>query len=448
MEKIQEIFEELNFPSATRLKTVLTARKIPYNSKEVDSLVRGESTRQVQAPRYTYKGKIAATDVNSLFFADLIDFTAAPSADAGTDVGLRPTVDGDKYILCVQNVFTRFLYTEALPDKRPTTVAAAFQKILNRADVTPQICVTDGGKEFGQLFQEMLTKNKIAYHQKPKEDLHGISTLDVAIGYLKRALARDTRKQNTNDWASRLKKVTQGQNSLPNADYLEGVAPNDVKKDDDLKFDLFKKNAEFLASNQRNMIKRADKLQQAGSFRATEKIGGKFARAWKPRFESTVREIDEIKGARVIDTQGESYLTKLVQPVSKATTDSGPVRIEQGKSVQTESKQIQRLQPFADELKRYLDIMGTISAIRVLNILKGVRGPAALKAAAAETRLNKSSLVKNLVSLFPNMFKTEKRNNALFVSSIGSSSSKAPAIPTPNAPQRIVINERGHLILV
>ena len=59
---------------------------------------------------------------------------------------------------------------------------------------------------------------------------------------------------------------------MPNADYLEGSAPNDVKTDDDLKFDLFKKNAEFLASNQRNIMKRANKLERAGSFRATEKM--------------------------------------------------------------------------------------------------------------------------------------------------------------------------------
>ena len=128
----------------------------------------------------------------------------------------------------MQNVFTRFLYTEAIPNKRPTTVVAAFQKILERADVTPHNCVTDGGAEFSQPFQEVLAKHKITYIQKPKEDLHGISTLDVAIGYLKRALARDTRKHNTNDWASRLEHVTKGHNDLPNAECLEGVAPNDV----------------------------------------------------------------------------------------------------------------------------------------------------------------------------------------------------------------------------
>ena len=143
MASIEAVFEELNFPSAPRLKRVLADRGIPFNNREVDSLVRGETTRQVQAPTYKFDGKIAAADLNSRWFADLIDFTAAPSADTGKDVGLRPTASGERYILVVQDVFSRFLYTEALLDKRLATAAVAFQKILDRADVAPKALMSD-----------------------------------------------------------------------------------------------------------------------------------------------------------------------------------------------------------------------------------------------------------------------------------------------------------------
>ena len=95
MATVEAVFEELNFPSAPRLKRVLAARGIPFNNQEVDRLVRGETTRQVQAPTYKFEGKIASSDLNSRWFADLIDFTAAPSADTGKDVGLRPTASGE-----------------------------------------------------------------------------------------------------------------------------------------------------------------------------------------------------------------------------------------------------------------------------------------------------------------------------------------------------------------
>ena len=74
MASIEEVFEELNFPSAPRLKRVLKQRGIAFTAGEVDRLVQGGTTRQVQAPRYKFDGKIAAADLNSRWFADLIGF--------------------------------------------------------------------------------------------------------------------------------------------------------------------------------------------------------------------------------------------------------------------------------------------------------------------------------------------------------------------------------------
>ena len=79
MTSIEEVFEDLNYPSAARRKRALTARGIPFDANEVDRLVRGEATRQVQAPRYKFNGKIAATDLKSRWCVDLIDFTQSPS---------------------------------------------------------------------------------------------------------------------------------------------------------------------------------------------------------------------------------------------------------------------------------------------------------------------------------------------------------------------------------
>ena len=457
MATVEAVFEELNFPSAPRLKRVLAARGIPFNANEVDRLVRGETTRQVQAPTYKFEGKIASSDLNSRWFADLIDFTAAPSADTGKDVGLRPTASGEKYILVVQDVFSRFLYAEALLDKRPATVAAAFQKILDRAGVAPKSLMSDKGAEFGEPFQVVLAANDIMYTQKQKEDINAIATLDTAIGNLKKALARDARKQGTNNWASRLQKVTKGQNNLPNEDYLEGVAPNDVGKSRDLIDHLQMKNQEFTHHNQERADRRAAKLEEAGGFRAMESTGGKFTRGFKPRFEATVRQVGTVDGNEVTDESGNQFLTRFVQPVSEATADAGPVRIEQRGSAQTRARQTRILQPFADGLKQTLDILGSVSGQRALSILRGVSGQAAFRAAVAMARVNRSSLLKNVISLFPDMFKTEKRGNTLYVTSVApaSSSQGLRSTPPPSAPgpevqgtQRLIVDDQGRLLLV
>ena len=235
MTSIEEVFEELNFPSSARLKRALTARGIPFDANEVDALTRGEAVRQVQAPRYTFGGKIAATDINSRWCVDLIDFTQSPSTN------------GETYILFAQDVFSRYIYTEALLNKSPRAVIAAFKQILNKAGVVvPKIVMSDGAAEFGRLFQNMLTSNSIMYEQKRKEDPRAMSAMDSAIGRFKKALARILRKQGTNDWAGRLQKVTHGQNNIANEIYLEGSAPKDVEDDKLLMFDLYKKECWIL----------------------------------------------------------------------------------------------------------------------------------------------------------------------------------------------------------
>ena len=429
MTSIEEVFEELNFPSSARLKRALTARGIPFDANEVDALTRGEAVRQVQAPRYTFGGKIAATDINSRWCVDLIDFTQSPSTN------------GETYILFAQDVFSRYIYTEALLNKSPRAVIAAFKQILNKAGVVvPKIVMSDGAAEFGRLFQNMLTSNSIMYEQKRKEDPRAMSAMDSAIGRFKKALARILRKQGTNDWAGRLQKVTHGQNNIANEIYLEGSAPKDVEDDKLLMFDLYKKNAGFLAGNQRRMMQRADKLEKSGFFRATDGSKTKFNRGWKPTYEATVRQVDDIQGAVVTDTSGKSYLTKFVLPVDGPASTTDPVMIEQGGSVQTRNKQIRILQPFADGLKRYLDTSGPISSHRVLNILQSVEGKRALTSAIAQAKLNKRSVVLNFLRLFLNMFKIDKRGNTMFVSSI-------EATQQPKA-ARLKINERGQFMVI
>ena len=143
----EEVFEELNFPSLLKLKKVLDSRGIAYEKKEIEKLVRREAVRQVQAPAYKFDGKIAARGINDRWFCDLIDFTAAPS-DRGKRTGLGETKEGEVYILVVQDVFSRFLWTEALTSKRFENVAKAFEDIMTRAGAKPRSCTSDLGPQF------------------------------------------------------------------------------------------------------------------------------------------------------------------------------------------------------------------------------------------------------------------------------------------------------------
>ncbi len=64
MTTVEEVVEELNFPSSQKLRRVLDSRGIAYDRKDVENLVRREAVRQVQAPAHKLDGKIAAHGIN------------------------------------------------------------------------------------------------------------------------------------------------------------------------------------------------------------------------------------------------------------------------------------------------------------------------------------------------------------------------------------------------
>ena len=140
-------------------------------------------------------------------------------------------------------------------------------------------------------------------------------------------------------------------------DYLEGQAPADVSTNEDLIDVLKEKNAKYSAYNRRRSEKRAQVLEGAGQFRPMVGTSGVKTRGFKPRF-GEVKQVKNVEGANVVDSADKDYLTKFVQPVQETTNDAGPVRIEQGGSEQTDAIRRQRLEPFAQELVRFLQSKG------------------------------------------------------------------------------------------
>jgi len=351
-----EVFEELNFPSLQKLKKVLDSRGIAYDKTAIEKLVKSESVRQVQAPTYKFDGKIASRDINDRWFCDLVDFTAAPS-DRGKRTGLQETKEGEVYILVVQDVFSRFLWTEATTSKSPEIILEAFEKILSRAGAKPKSLTSDMGTEFKGPFEQALIAKGIEVNTKRKEDINAIATIDTAIGFFKKALVRDTRKVGTDDWASRLEKVTKGQNNNPIDEYLEGQTPASVSGNSDLIALLKEKNASYSTFNHKRVEKRAHKIEETGQFRGMEDMGGKFTRGFKPKF-GEVRQVKEVQGATVVDDKGKEHLTKFVLPVADTTNDAGPRKIEQRGSQLTDATRRTRLQPYATELIAFLRRQG------------------------------------------------------------------------------------------
>ena len=93
-EDILGIFEELNFPSATKLRAALIKRGFKARLKDVEEFVKSQTPTQLFAKAPKYRGKIIASRPNERWVVDFVDFTAEPSGSY-------------KYILLVQDIFSR-----------------------------------------------------------------------------------------------------------------------------------------------------------------------------------------------------------------------------------------------------------------------------------------------------------------------------------------------------
>ena len=93
-EEILEIFEEPNYPSATKLRAALIKRGYKARLKDVGESVKSQTPTQRFATARKYRGKIIASRPNERWVIDFIDFTAEPSGQF-------------KYIFLTQDIFSR-----------------------------------------------------------------------------------------------------------------------------------------------------------------------------------------------------------------------------------------------------------------------------------------------------------------------------------------------------
>ena len=98
IERIRQVFEELNRPAKSRLATALKARGLAYTTKALDEVIGKSVDKQLEAPAYKYRGRIASPDVNARWSCDTIDLTQYPSTAKGGQTM--------RYIVVAQDIFT------------------------------------------------------------------------------------------------------------------------------------------------------------------------------------------------------------------------------------------------------------------------------------------------------------------------------------------------------
>ena len=196
-EEILEIFEDLNYPSATKLRAALIKKGFKARLKDVEAFVKSQTPTQLFAKAPKYRGKIIASRPNERWVVDFIDFSAEPSGDF-------------EYIFLVQDIFSRKLWA-----------SAEKEKIMNAAMERLRALIGDHGKpaelnadgEFNnKSFNRFLSQQGIAV--RFKEGRQDLATIDATMNNFKKMLKKMMQEQDTTEWAKLLPKATRAQSTV------------------------------------------------------------------------------------------------------------------------------------------------------------------------------------------------------------------------------------------
>jgi len=395
-QQVAALYQELGFPSASRLQAALRKEGISLSLEGIRKLTSETGAKQIFQPPPRYTGHIAAVKMDDRWVADLIDFTARPAKRADTTFN---------HVLIAQDIFSRYIWTKAISKK--TQVRRAFEDILTESGRTPRELNSDSGTEFTSIeFQTMLARRRIQW--VPKQGLNDIATVDAAIRTFKQRIARRSADESTTgDWLSQLEPATAAHNKLDHA-ALHESAPREVEDNDELRFQLRYANANKIAENMQQAETRKERLQSAGSFRLLLNPTAPKRRADVPNWSSKMHKIDETTGTHVRDAHGNTYNTRLVQPV--ANTSSAIAQDKRGPAPRDQQRR-QALQRFIPAILQIVRNAGN-AGIAMSNLGRQMNAKEGFTRTLREQRMS----FKQAIDLHAHHFQVSGRGNATRIS--------------------------------
>jgi Integrase core domain len=305
--KLEALSNELGNPGVAALWIAAKRAKLELTRKAVAQWVATRSEKQVLGAPQKAAGK-SVSENNNRWQMDLIDVT---NVSAG----------GSKFFLVCVNVFDRYMYARALPNKEPLTVAENLVPILGQAEKTPQIISSDNGAEFrGKGMNMVMSRFKITQKFKDAGDMNGLGLIDRQIGLLKRKLAELAASRRKN-WTELLPVAVKALNATPKPGVLHGAAPEDVRDSDAVKFMLMQDQAKNIEHNKKLNDRRTKALEATKTFRPQLEIE-KFKRTHQATYGNPEKAAT-ISAGRVTTRTGESYALKQIRVVPVGAEEVG-----------------------------------------------------------------------------------------------------------------------------
>ena len=219
------------------------------------------------------------------------------------------------------NVFTGKVWVKTVPDKSAASIEAAGKILINRLEEKPRVLSTDSGLEYEEL-STWLTSQGIGHKQSVADtDKNALAVLDRAVQDVKARFSRILTGTGKGEEKQKLEKALKAHNNSHNTT-VHG-SPNEVSKDENLRFMNLADNAEKFEHNAQILDKRKAALEATGAFRKplTGVVKNKFRRGYEAKYDK-VEKLREIKGSTVVATDGSQVDIKLVKAIPSTSGEA------------------------------------------------------------------------------------------------------------------------------
>ena len=335
MPTLRDIWVDAGRPGVAKLRDAAKRQGLAVTAKEAQEFVKGQEAAQVFAAPPTSGGKAVSPELNHIWQADLIDYTAKnPHANGGY-----------RFALVVVDVFSRKAYTVNLTNKDPATVTKAYKAVVENAGAKPKQLATDNGKEFKGAFEAFLEESGTAHVLK--EQINHLAVVDASIKTLKDIMKKELTDTKTHSWTKALPKAATALNANSHSALIDS-APDDVKDSSLLQYELEKRAGEATLVNSRLHAERKSKLERAGAFRVVLPRST-WVRAGQPRYGDKVYTLKEMTEQEAIATDGTTVLIRDTLPVPRGSKDTAvPRTLKGGRQTRAKSRQryCKNMRPF------------------------------------------------------------------------------------------------------
>ena len=151
---------------------------------------------------------------------------------------------GYQYVLVLQDVFSRYIFTVPVRNKKASVVVTALKSVVEKSSRKPEILRTDKGSEFKNK-QMASFLNEQGIHQIFTQNETKSNFAERAIQNLRAKMSRMFSQKNSFKYLKELQDITNGINNTPNRS-LGNIEPSSVNKSNE---DEVRLNAYLVRSN-------------------------------------------------------------------------------------------------------------------------------------------------------------------------------------------------------